>query len=63
MADEIIIIDIELDGSATFEVKGVTGKRCQDITAALVAAAGGATKVVKKPEYNRVDPQQMRVRK
>lgn len=49
-----IIMDISKDGQdVKFEVKGVTGKACTELTKALEEASGSVVKRVLKSEYHK----------
>jgi hypothetical protein len=50
MAHEIDI-EIKPDGTVTFAVKGVKGKKCKEITKAIEEALGEVKEVVKTSEY------------
>jgi hypothetical protein len=50
MAHEIDI-EIKPDGTVTFAVKGVKGKKCKEITKAIEEALGEVREVVKTSEY------------
>ncbi|MFC1705216.1 DUF2997 domain-containing protein [Planctomycetota bacterium] len=53
-----IDITIDDDGNVSFEVKGVKGKRCHEITKELVEALGVVIKSENTSEFYQTDTQQ-----
>lgn len=49
---EQIEVDIEADGTVRVEAKGVSGRGCSALTAAIEASLGRVTGDVKKPEFH-----------
>jgi hypothetical protein len=57
---EEVIVNVDAEGNVKVEAKGVVGKRCATLTAAIEAAIGRTQADQKKPEFYRQEQAHVR---